>query len=54
MKKNRKLLKQKFDISSEVDDIFARQNEIDREVDALRKETDGLSNEIENRQKQYF
>ena len=49
-----KLLKQKFDISSEVDDIFARQNEIDREVDALRKETDGLSNEIENRKNSIF
>ena len=50
----KKLLKQKFDISSEADDIFAKQNAADREVQEITTEIDTLTSDVENKKNSIF
>ena len=50
----KKLLKQKFDISSEADDIFAKQNAADREVQEITTEIDTLTADVENKKNSIF
>ena len=50
----KRLLKQKFDISSEADDIFAKQNEADKAVAQITDEINTLTDEAESKKNSIF